>query len=191
MGRQPTSEELLARIVERDKQAAATLYEQFAPSLLGMLLRMLGNRAAAEEVLLEVFERFFSQARRFNRDGASVAAGLVLAARGKAMERVRASRPIATSALDHPERKSLSWLPRPAEVALLERRAELLKKVFGQLPTEQRVALELAVFRGFTETEIARELGEPLGKARSMLVAAMRFLRHRLAAVMRTWAASI
>ena len=83
------------------------------------------------------------------------------------------------------------WLPRQEEIALLEERWELLRKVFSQLPKAQRGALELAVFEGYTETEISEKLGEPLGRVKSELRASMRFLRHRLRAVLGIWAANI
>ena len=86
---------------------------------------------------------------------------------------------------------SFAWLPSPQAIVRLEGRRELLKKVLNQLPKPQREALELAVFEGYTEEEIAAKLGEPLGKVKSGLRAGMRFLRHRLRAVTGTWAANI
>jgi DNA-directed RNA polymerase specialized sigma24 family protein len=59
------------------------------------------------------------------------------------------------------------------------------------MPSPQSRALELAVLRGFTEVEIAQELGEPLGKTRTTLRAAITFLRHRRRAVVGTWTANI
>ena len=86
---------------------------------------------------------------------------------------------------------SLACLPQPDEIAALEERRELLKKVMKQLPAAQREALDLAVFDGYTEVEIAEKLGETLGRTKTALRAALRFLRHRLRAVLGTWAANI
>ncbi len=80
---------------------------------------------------------------------------------------------------------------RAADLALLEERQELLRKVVNRLPDAQRGGLELLVFEGYTEMEIANKLGEPLGKAKSGLRAGLTFLRHRLRAVLGTWAANI
>jgi len=84
-----------------------------------------------------------------------------------------------------------SWLPDPEEIALIDDRLALLHKVINQLPKPQRQALELAVFRGLKEPEIAAEMGEPLGKVRSSLRAAVTFVKHRRRAVCGTWAANI
>lgn len=84
-----------------------------------------------------------------------------------------------------------AWLPHPKEITLIDDRLVLLTKVISQLPKPQRQALEFAVFRGFSESEIAADLGEPLGKVRTSLRAALTFVKHRRRAVCGTWAANI
>jgi RNA polymerase sigma-70 factor (ECF subfamily) len=74
---------------------------------------------------------------------------------------------------------------------LIDDRLVLLQKVIDQLPEPQRQALELAVFRGLSESEIAAEVGEPLGKVQRSLRAAVTFVKHRRRAVCGTWAANI
>jgi len=188
-----TAEDLLARVGERDAGALGELYDSFAPILLGMLLRILSDRSAAEEVLDEVFLRLWTEAPRFGQERSSVAARLVVMARNAATERARARRasePLDPRARDF-LRTCLTCLPLPNEISALERRRDLLRKAMKQLPEPQRQALELAVFDGYTEVEIAQKLGEPLGRARTGLRAAMRFLRHRLRAILGTWGANI
>ena len=85
----------------------------------------------------------------------------------------------------------LAWLPQPRQITLIDDRLVLLHKAINQLPKPQRQALELAVFRGLRESEIAAEMGEPLGKVRSSLRAAVTFVKHRRRAVCGTWAANI
>ena len=193
MAQETTAEELLARVAARDEGALGEFYERFAPRLLGMLLRILAERSSAEEVLQDIFVRLWNEAERLARPGASLAAWLVITARQRAIEQRRAERKRLASARGSadPLEKSTAWLPRPKESALLDERRELLKKVLNQLPTSQRQALELAVFDGLTEDEIAQELRQPLAKVRSELRASMTFLRHRLRAVLGTWAANI
>jgi RNA polymerase sigma-70 factor (ECF subfamily) len=85
----------------------------------------------------------------------------------------------------------LAWLPQPKEISLIDDRLALLHKAINQLPKPQRQALELAVFGGLRESEIAAEMGEPLGKVRTSLRAAVTFVKHRRRAVCGTWAANI
>jgi RNA polymerase sigma-70 factor (ECF subfamily) len=82
-------------------------------------------------------------------------------------------------------------LPRPKEITLIDDRLGLLHKAIKELPKQQRDALELAVFGGLSESEIAVETGEPLAKAQRSLRAAVTFIKHRRRAVCGTWAANI
>ena len=91
----------------------------------------------------------------------------------------------------HPPAALPGWMPRPEGIASIDERLVLLHKVLDQLPKPQRHALELAVFRGFSEAEIAAEMGEPLGRVRTSLRAALTFVKHRRRAVCGTWAADI
>jgi RNA polymerase sigma-70 factor (ECF subfamily) len=188
-----TAEDILTRVADRDEAALADLYDRLAPNLLGLLLRILPDRNAAESVLEEVFLRLWVDARRWNKEQVSVAAALALLARAKAVERLRLERHHAAGHEDrvNPPPKFNSWLPRPQEIGLLDGRRDLFKKVINQLPGPQREALELMVFSGYTESEIAVKLNQPLARVRSGLLAGLGFIRHRLAAVMRTWAANI
>jgi RNA polymerase sigma-70 factor (ECF subfamily) len=184
-------EDLLARIAERDPEALGELYDQYAPMLLGMLMRILGDRAAAEDILESVFMRLWNDARQFSRGEASPSAALVLTARARAIEKSRTGRGMPPLAPGLPIRTLAAWCPRRKEIAHVDERQELLRKVINQLPKPQREALELAVFEGLAEGEIAVKLGEPSARVSAGLVAAMRFLRHRLAAVLGTWTADI
>jgi len=212
-----TPEKLLAQAARNDPAAMAELYDRLAPGLLGMLARMLTRREVAEEVLQEVFVRLWEEARSLAPSGGSVAAWLVVAARALALERLREQRSSPGGAAKSPRGEkaraararigtpravkprtdppliadSLTWLPRPEDIARLDDRRELLRKVVGQLPKTQEEALELALFGGYTDVEIAEQLGEPLGKVTSSLQAAVTFLRHRLHAVLGTWTANV
>jgi RNA polymerase sigma-70 factor (ECF subfamily) len=192
MVREQPTEELLIRVARHDEEALGILYDRFAPSLLAMLRRILAERQEAEQVLQDVFLRFWDQAAHFSQEG-SVPAWLAFAARGGAIDRLRVEKGLSPQARGSYRalRHHPACLPRGKQIILLEQRSELLKKVIKQLPPHQRQALDLAVFDGYTEGEIAQKLGEPLGKVKAELRAAMSFLRHRLRAVMGTWAANI
>jgi RNA polymerase sigma-70 factor, ECF subfamily len=186
-----SAEALLARAAEHDSGAFAELYDHFAPGLLGLAMRILNDREAAEEVMQDVFHRLWSEARRLSRERVSVGAVLFLTARARAVERLRAARKLPPLVRSQSDLKTPAWLPRPQEIALVDGRRELLKKVVSQLPKPQREALDWVVLEGMTEAEIARKLDDTPARVRAGLLAGMRFLRHRLAAVLGTWDANI
>lgn len=212
MALEPTVEELLAQVAKRNPEALGDLYDRFAPSLLGTLTSILPAQSMAEEALEDVFLRLWSQARALSQEGPSLPAWLVMTARQVALCRVRDRVKVRPQAVRGAKpRKSasdkllapkssraisrepipLAWLPRPGEIALVDERSDLLHKVINQLPKPQRQALDLAVFGGLSEEEIAKQLGEPLGKVKTALRAAVTFLRHRSRAVLGTWTANI
>jgi RNA polymerase sigma-70 factor (ECF subfamily) len=193
---QTTPEGLLALAVEGDRKALGDLYDRFAPRLLGIIRRMLSDREESEQVLEDIFLKLWRAAAGVLRADVSVAAWLVLAAHTQAGERLRArgatdaSVP-GQSAPAEAWPQSLAWLPGPDAIARLDERKALLQKVLSQLPKHQLRALELVAFAGRTETELEKDLGQPLAKVRAELRAAARFLRHRRRAVIGSWAVSL
>jgi DNA-directed RNA polymerase specialized sigma24 family protein len=82
-------------------------------------------------------------------------------------------------------------LPHPEEIAKIDERQVLLLKSIKELPKAQSRALELAVFAGLSESEIAEAINEPLAKVQRSLRAAVSFVRHRRQVVCGSWAANI
>jgi RNA polymerase sigma-70 factor (ECF subfamily) len=190
MSQELPAEELLARVAQRDVAALGELYDRYAPRVYGLVAHILSSRTTAEEIIQEVFVRLWSESTRLSQEGRSVAAWLVVTAREAALDRLRALH--KTVARTRPMVPVPSaWLPPPKEIALIDDRLVLLHKVIDQLPKPQQQALELAVFGGLTEAEIAAAIGEPLGKVQRSLRAAVTFVKHRRRAVCGTWAANI
>jgi len=224
--------DLLRRVAERDVEALAGLYDQFAPQLMGLLLRILSARPEAEHTLQEVFVRLWKEAPSIAQTKGSLAAWLVLTSRHIAVSHLRAQRLALAHPAQSPHGKGRTkegtvtsksclslrrkekararrssrydsdtppflaafpqfWMPGAQDIALVDFRMGLLQKALNQMPKPQRQALELAVFDGYTESEIAERLGEPLGKVNAGLRAAFTFLRHRQHAVLGTWTAEI
>ena len=86
------TEELLVKVAGRDVEALASLYDQFAPSLMGILVRILSSKLDAESALQAVFLRLWKEAPELAQAKGSVAAWLVLMARQVGLEGLRAKR---------------------------------------------------------------------------------------------------
>src|ERR1019366_681629 len=86
------SEDLLARVAERDVAALSELYDRYAPRVCGLIAQIIPSGDAADEILQKVFLRLWTESASLSPDGGSVAAWLVVTARAAAVERLRALR---------------------------------------------------------------------------------------------------
>ena len=193
MAHEPTARELLSKVAQHDESALAHLYDVFAPDVYGLISAIVTDSEAAQEILKEVFLRLWRDAKRIHEGGGSVRVWLALEARAGAVDWQRAQdglRTVAHSRL-RSLRKFTLWMPRPAEIEQVDKRRHLLEKLVARLPKPQSELLEMAVLKGFTETEISRKTEKPPGRIEHELRAGLRFLRHRLRAVMGKWSANI
>jgi RNA polymerase sigma-70 factor (ECF subfamily) len=174
--------QLAAGLRGRDPRALAALYEQHAPLVHGLALRMLMDAAAAEEVTQDVFLYVWQQAARFDATRGSLAAWLVTLARSRSIDRLRA-RASQARRIEGLARTTTSELP-PATGALdgmlAQERQGRVRSALAMLPAEQRQALEIAYFEGLSHTEIAARLGAPLGTVKTRIRQGMLRLRAAL-----------
>lgn len=183
---------ILARIASRDRAAFRALYAQAAPKLLGVLLRILRDRAEAEDALQEVFTRIWLNARKYDPAKGRAMTWLVTVARNHAIDRLRA-RPAARGARfeagplrgadgDGPD--IVETLPdtRPGAEAQLTARGEMGRVVacFGELPADRAAAVRGAYLEGMSYADLAERHGVPLNTMRTWLRRALIALRECL-----------
>jgi len=180
----PTSLEdvvLIRRIARRDPLALSELYDRFSGLLLALAKRVLGSTSEAEEILQEVFLQVWNQAERYDGLRSSVSTWLVLITRSRAIDRLR-SRQVKDRTLQglQQESRRLHTSPEGPGSVLLQQRRQRLRREMRELPEEQRQVLELAFFRGMTQSEIAATTGIPLGTVKTRTLLAMKKLRSAL-----------
>lgn len=175
---------LLGRVARGDSGAFATLFDRHSSVVLGLLVRMLGRRPEAEELLQEVFFQVWREAGRYRPDAASPKGWILMIARSRAVDRIR-----SRAARERREASAAGERPAPAAVEpvgpeRLERRERRTRvaAALATLPAEQRRAIEHAFFGGLTHREVAERLGEPLGTVKSRILLGMRKLREALEA---------
>lgn len=171
----------MRRIESGDEAALAALYDRYRTILFGLLLRILHNRAEAEDVLQEVFVQVWQRAASFDAARGKVFTWLVTLARSRAIDRLRAlgsrSRTIEEAARESEIGERIS----DAEIdAISAQRGEIVRRALKQLPAEQRQVLLLAYFNGFSQSEIAERLNSPLGTVKTRMRSAMNKLRETL-----------
>ncbi len=172
---------LAARIRSGDSEALGELYDRHAPAALSVALRVVGGRDEAEDVVHDAFVAVWRKIDRFDAERGSLRAWLMTVVRNRAIDRIRSSRP-GVDLDDADERSLLRTGPNPTwEHALRRASAAELRAAMDDLPDEQRQALDLAYFHGYTYREVAELTGVPLGTANGRLRLALGRLREALA----------
>jgi len=160
---------LLAGCARQDRQAFQRLYERTAPQLLASLIRMLRHRALAEDALQDVFVQVWGRAGQYQSSRGSAWAWLIAIARYRAIDlRRRESRLVAGSDSDIDQIPGEDE-PEDALAALGRHASKALTTCLEALQARQRECIVLAYQGGLTHTEVASEIGEPLGSVKSWI----------------------
>jgi RNA polymerase sigma-70 factor (ECF subfamily) len=173
-------EELLRRCAAQDSAALQILYGRVAPQLLGILLRILRSRAAAEDALQDVFIRIWQQAAQFDAVRGRAMSWMVAIARNRALDLQRSARP--TVLLEAAEIAGAEQLQveGPAEHAEFGAAQAALGRCLALLGAAQRQCIVLAYQHGLTQERIALAVGQPLGTVKSWVRRGLQSLKSCL-----------
>ena len=179
---------LLGRVALGDRVAFDTLYRASSSHLLGVTLRIQHDRAQAEDVLQEVYINVWRAAQSYNAALANPTTWLVSIARNRAIDSLRreASSPDTVSSIargsdDEDEHDLLERMaddsPGPLEQLEAASRARSLERCMDQLSADQRGSLALAYYQGLSHSEVADQMGQPLGTVKSWVRRGMQGLK--------------
>ena len=176
---------LNAAMVAGDTSALGALYDRHAHVVFALLLRILRDRTAAEDLLQEVFLRAWQQADLFDETRGTMRCWLYSMAHNLALNELRRRRrrpqlyePVASDADDGDNAFAALVDPDadPADDACCALRNAQIAAALAQLPPPQREVLRLYA-AGFSQSEIAARLGEPLGTIKSRMRRSLAHLR--------------
>ena len=172
-----TDVRLLQRIAARDTGALAELYHRHSRLLFGLLLRIVRDRAEAEEILQETFVRVWTRAETYDAQIGGPLSWIVRVARNGAIDRLRARRVRApVDAIDVAAVEAgvpAAGIQTPEAAVLIAERRRTLTDALAGLPAEQRQLIEAAFFEGYTHSELAQRFGLPLGTVKTRIRAGM------------------
>ena len=176
---------LVARMVTRDAQALAELYDRFSGPLYGTALRVLRDPAEAQDIVHDVFVTLWEKASTFEPARGTVFSWAVTLVKNRAIDRVRMRRRraelLADAAPSDLGAFESSTAPSGGETAELNEQSSAVRAAVAALPLEQKRALELAFFGGLTQQEIAGKLSEPIGTVKARIRRGLFKLRDTLA----------
>jgi len=167
-------------------------YALYSSTVLALLMKMLGSRAEAEEILQDVFVELWRRAPQYDRSRGSVVAWVVTVARSRALDALRArTRRHGDNQLQFfSERHGLGTdSGRPDVLVSSTRWHQALRQAFKRLSEDQRAVLELSYFLGMSHGQIAEALNLPVGTVKSRILAGMRELRAMLPIIHRSMVA--
>jgi len=172
------SDEALVLLAARSEQTAlAELYDRYGRPAYGLALRVLRDEALAEDAVQDAFLGLWRSASRFVPERGTASTWILTLVHRRAVDLVRREERRRTDSLEHaPEQGGGS----ADEEAWLRLQRERVQDALRLLPDQQREALELAYYGGFTQSELAERLGQPLGTIKSRMFAGLSRLRELL-----------
>jgi len=176
-------EELMPLVGRKDPEAFEVLYDRHGGVAYSLAYRIVGDRAAAEEVTQEAFISVWRSGGRFDAARGSVRSWLLSVVRNRAIDFLR-SRAGKAPKLNFNDDAALEARPAPErteEEALRRETAGEVRGALGKLPGEQSKVIELAYFGGFSHSEIASILGLPMGTVKGRMRLGLEKIRGELA----------
>ena len=164
-----------------ESQALAQFYDETSSAIFGLALRVLINRADAEEVVLDVYQQFWSSRHTFNPDRGTVWAWITTLTRSRAIDRLRSAGSRRGREFPfEPGWETASHTPEPEQQTIFQQERKLVQQSLQSLTPDQRQAIELCFFAGLTHIEVADCLGVPLGTIKTRIRVGVRRLRDVL-----------
>ncbi len=171
---------LIAAVVAGDRKALRALYVACSPLVMGIALRILRQRADAEEIVQETFLSVWKRAETYDQTRGTAVSWIVTMARSKAIDRLRARQTALRLMTGAAQEPANAPVPPPLELAEQRQARERVAGALAQIPEEQRAAVALAYFDGLSQREIAEHTGQPLGTIKTR----MRLGMEKLAALL-------
>jgi len=172
---------LISAIASGDQAAMGTLYDATSRVVFGLALRILNDRATAEEVMLDVYTQVWRQAGSYDLQRGSAMAWLMTITRSRAIDRLR------SGWQDRQRREPLETVgdvragdSSPEEATEISERRVLVRQALGSISPEQRELIELAYYGGLSHSEIALQTSLPLGTVKTRIRLGMLKLREML-----------
>jgi RNA polymerase sigma-70 factor (ECF subfamily) len=174
---------LMRLISQKNEHALGELYDRYGRLVYSIALNALGDSALAEEVTQDVFFRVWKSATSYRSEHGKVVTWMAGITRNRAIDEIRRLK-------IRPEARLASWAPE--EVGILDESTDLeaeivlkqqqnrVRQAISKLPIEQRHVIAYAYFQGYSHSEIAEIISEPLGTVKTRIRLGMKKLREYL-----------
>ena len=175
-----SDEELIRRLVDGDVSAVEVLYDRYAQILFPLALRILRDRAEAEDLVHDAFVVLTERAHQYVRERGTVAAWLITLVRNLTIDRTRRRDRRGALAREVVSFEPMEPVPSPEALAADRSTQGKVSRALASLPDVQRGTLMLAFFEGLSYPEIAERESVPIGTVKSRAARAIASLRTAL-----------
>lgn len=172
-------EALIARVALGERAAFGALYDATSAKLMGICLRVLDDRSAAEDALQDTFVKIWKHADRYAVNGLSPMSWLAAIARNTAIDRLRARRESAGTGIDFDLLPSGARSPEADAIAASE--VGRIVACLGELDPDRRDAVKGAYLGGLSYADLAEKFGVPVNTMRTWLRRSLLALRECMA----------
>jgi RNA polymerase sigma-70 factor (ECF subfamily) len=173
-------DKLVEALTGRDERALETLFDRYGDYVYSVCLRMVGDVQLAEDLTQEVFLRLWQRPHLYDGSRGRFVTWLLSVARNRSIDerrsrgrRFRHENPPSDSA----EEMLASAGSEDEDTAILSDERLLIERAMASLPQDQRLAIQLAYYGGYTQQEIAQGLRQPLGTVKTRIRLGLQKLR--------------
>ncbi|MGI8960935.1 MAG: sigma-70 family RNA polymerase sigma factor [Bryobacteraceae bacterium] len=184
--RERSDSELIERLCKRDERALAFTYDRYSRVIYSLLVRITRNPSLAEDLLQEVFMRVWTHAHVFVPSKGSLAVWMLSIARNMAIDHARSAEARFIVRLRSIENLDFLCCAGNSGTRNSVIESVVVAAAFSNLPSNQQRALELAYFEGYSQSEIAARLHEPLGTVKSWMRSGLSRMRKTINATPET-----
>jgi RNA polymerase sigma-70 factor (ECF subfamily) len=173
-----TEEELVSRLRSHDQQAFSYLYDNYSAALNGVIYRMVEDRELAEDILQEAFAKIWNNFLSYDTTKGRLFTWMMNLTRNLTIDTMRSKGYKKQAKISNDENSVSNFAANTRVAESFD--AMGLRKQLEVLSPGQRAVIDLAYFGGYTQDEISKELGVPLGTVKTRMRSAILELRKIL-----------
>jgi len=173
--------QLVERLKRHEPQAMADMYDRYGRVTYSLILRIVRNTGAAEDLVQETFLRVWNRVHAFDAKRGALGAWILAVARNRAIDYVRSVEGRLTQSASE-----FDELENPGAFADFEQnllnidRVRLVREALNKLNPNQREVIEMAYYEGLSQSEMAERMKQPLGTVKTWARSALKLLRDQL-----------
>ena len=175
--------EIIERLRRHDPDGLAAAYDRYGRAAYALFVRITHDKTVAEDLVQELFLRLWNRSRNFDSSRGALGVWLLSIARNMAIDHLRSAQARFSSRLRPMElvdAQCFTHDPSPHESRIHDVRT--IRQAFTALSADEQRVMQLAYFEGFSQSEIAENLHEPLGTVKSRMRSALARLRTAILA---------